>query len=173
MSSHRDRRVYDDRKNQTLFTTNENNTNNNKENFVGKSFKEEETNTTKNTTNDEKDKGLSDYVPKVIGGGSSTTATISLNNAQGQRENMTQTITTNVRSSRDRGSWEGVLGEYLKHKGDTPWREKSSRVERATAVRANPTSPQAWLEFLEGEVFDEMIESLTLQAQEERLSNLN
>ncbi len=28
-------------------------------------------------------------------------------------------------------------------------------------------------EFLEGEVFDEMIESLTLQAQEERLSNLN
>ena len=105
MSSHRDHRVYDDQKNQT-FTTNENNTNN-KENFDGKSFKEEETNTTKNTTNDEKDKGLSDYVPKVIGGGSST-ATISLNNAQGQRENMTQTITTNVRSSRDRGSWEGV-----------------------------------------------------------------
>ena len=148
MSSHHrdDRRVYDDQKNQTFTTNNENNTNN-KENFVGKSFKEEETNTTKNTTNDEKDKGLSDYVPKVIGGGSSTTATISLNNAQGQRENMTQTITTNVRSSRDRGSWEGVLGEYLKHKGDTPWREKSSRVERATAVRANPTSPQAWLEF--------------------------
>ncbi len=28
-------------------------------------------------------------------------------------------------------------------------------------------------EFLEGEIFDEMIESLTLQAQEERLSNLN
>ena len=28
-------------------------------------------------------------------------------------------------------------------------------------------------EFLEGEVFDEMIESLTLQAQEESLSNLN
>ena len=27
-------------------------------------------------------------------------------------------------------------------------------------------------EFLEGEVFDEMIESLTLQAQEESLSNL-
>ena len=27
-------------------------------------------------------------------------------------------------------------------------------------------------DFLEGEVFDEMIESLTLQAQEERLSNL-
>ena len=104
MSSHRDH-LYDDQKNQT-FTTNENNTNN-KENFDGKSFKEEETNTTKNTTNDEKDKGLSDYVPKVIGGGSST-ATISLNNAQGQRENMTQTITTNVRSSRDRGSWEGV-----------------------------------------------------------------
>ena len=151
MSSHHrdDRRVYDDQKNQTFTTNNENNTNN-KENFEGKSFKEEETNTTKNTNN-EKDKGLSDYVPKVIGGGSSTTATISLNNAQGQRENMTQTITTNVRSSRDRGSWEGVLGEYLKHKGDTPWREKSSRVERATAVRANPTSPQAWLEFLEGE----------------------
>ena len=111
MSSHRDRRVYDDRKNQTLFTTNENNTTNNKENFVGKSFKEEETNTTKNTTNDEKDKGLSDYVPKVIGGGSSTTETIALNNAQGQRENMTQTITTKVRSSRDRGAEEGGLGE--------------------------------------------------------------
>lgn len=92
-----------------------------------------------------KDKGLSDYVPKL-----NSTATISLNGGT-QRENMTQTITTNVRSSRDRGSWEGVLGEYLKHKGDTPWREKSSRVERATAVRANPTSPQAWLEFLEGE----------------------
>ena len=28
-------------------------------------------------------------------------------------------------------------------------------------------------EFLEGEAFDEMIESLTLQAQEESLSNLN
>ena len=28
-------------------------------------------------------------------------------------------------------------------------------------------------EFLEGEVFDEMIEALTLQAQEESLSNLN
>jgi len=27
-------------------------------------------------------------------------------------------------------------------------------------------------EFLEGEIFDEMIESLTLQAQEESLSNL-
>ena len=28
-------------------------------------------------------------------------------------------------------------------------------------------------EFLEGEAFDEMIESLTLQAQEDSLSNLN
>ena len=28
-------------------------------------------------------------------------------------------------------------------------------------------------DFLEGEAFDEMIESLTLQAQEERLGNLN
>ena len=28
-------------------------------------------------------------------------------------------------------------------------------------------------EFLEGEIFDEMIEALTLQAQEERLDNLN
>ena len=28
-------------------------------------------------------------------------------------------------------------------------------------------------EFLEGEAFDEMIESLTLQAQEESLNNLN
>ena len=98
-----------------------------------------------------RDTGLSEYVPKSTGkkSGTNTASTISLNHQQ--RENMTQTITTNVRSSRDRGSWEGILGEYLKHKGDTPWREKSNRVERATAVRANPTSPQAWLEFLEGE----------------------
>ena len=29
------------------------------------------------------------------------------------------------------------------------------------------------VDFLEGEAFDEMIESLTLQTQEERLKNLN
>jgi serine/threonine-protein kinase TTK/MPS1 len=85
------------------------------------------------TTN--KERGLLDYVPTT-------------NN---NTENMTQSITTNVRHSRDRGSWEGVLSEYLKRKGDTPWREKSSRLERATQVRANPQSAQAWLEFLEGE----------------------
>ena len=30
-----------------------------------------------------------------------------------------------------------------------------------------------WVEFMEGEIFDEMIENLNLQAQEEKLNNLN
>ena len=43
---------------------------------------------------------------------------------------------------------------------------------RVTDHRINLTLHKL-TEFLEGEIFDEMIEALTLQAQEERLETLN